>query len=121
MDEKIKKDGEEKNEVDAVNIKDYYQDKEIFRFFNNLIDINIKKVISILNNYIECGDWKSSIILIDKVLQNSIFKYANEKYKTKFIDILIKKLLPNIFIYLDSEVDEIFEFLYYILKYVNNY
>ena len=38
---------------------------------------------------------------------HNIFKYAKEEYKKDLLDILIKKLLPNIFIYLQSDVEEI--------------
>ena len=121
MDEKMKKETQENLENDAVNIKDYYKEKEISEFFYNLININIKRVISDLNKYIECGDWKSCILLTNKLLLNKIFKYANEKYKTEFLDILIKKLLPNIVIYLETDVDDILELIFYTIKYVKNY
>ena len=112
---------EEKIEKNIVEIKDYFKEKEISNFFNNLISLNIKRIISDLNNYIESGDWKSCLILIRKLLYVRIFKYANEEYKKIFLDILIKKLLPNMYIYLQEDIEIIFELIYYTLKYVNNY
>ena len=112
---------EEKIEKDIVEIKDYFKEKEISNFFNNLISLNIKRIISDLYNYIESGDWKSCLILIRKLLYVRIFKYANEEYKKIFLDILIKKLLPNMYIYLQEDIEIIFELIYYTLKYVNNY
>ena len=121
MDEKMKVETEEKIENDAVDIKDYYKEKEISGFFNNLININLKKILSILNNYIDCGDWKSCVLLTNKILLHRIFKYANEEYKTKFLDVLIKQLLPNLYLYLETEVENILELIYYTIKYVKNY
>ena len=117
----MKVETEEKIENDAVDIKDYYKEKEISEFFNNLININLKKILSILNNYIDCGDWKSCVLLTNKILLHRIFKYANEEYKTKFLDVLIKQLLPNLYLYLETEVENILELIYYTIKYVKNY
>ena len=61
------------------------------------------------------------MLLINKLNYHRIFKYANDEYKKQFLDILIKKLLPNIYIYLESDVDEILEIIYYTIKYVKNY
>ena len=36
---------EEKIEKDIVEIKDYFKEKEISNFFNNLISLNIKRII----------------------------------------------------------------------------
>ena len=83
MDEKMKVETEEKIENDAVDIKDYYKEKEISEFFNNLININLKKILSILNNYIDCGDWKSCVLLTN----NKIFRCINKTIITKFISL----------------------------------
>ena len=121
MDDKGERNNEEEIENIADNLKDYYKNKEIFKFIKYIISINIKKILSDLNNYIESGDWKSCMLLINKLNYHRIFKYANEEYKKQFLDILIKKLLPNIYIYLESDVDEILEIIYYTIKYVKNY
>ena len=113
--------GKNKDEKDFVSIKDYYKDKEISKFLNNIVDINIKKILSQLNNYIECGDWKSCMILNNKLIAFRIFKYASEEYKKQLLDILIKKMLPNFYLYLEADIDEIFELIYYTLKYITDY
>ena len=121
MDEKMIDKGKNKDEKDFVSIKDYYKDKEISKFLNNIVDINIKKILSQLNNYIECGDWKSCMILNNKLIAFRIFKYASEEYKKQLLDILIKKMLPNFYLYLEADIDEIFELIYYTLKYITDY
>lgn len=112
---------EENIEKDDINIIYFYQDKEISMFMNNIIKINIQRIFSDLNNLIDKGDWKRCILLINKLIIKDIYKYLNEDYKIKFLDILIKQLLPNIYLYLESNVNDIFEFIYKILKQVKNY
>ena len=121
MDETKKDKLKEKTEDLIVEIKDYYREKEIYNFMNAIIDVHIKKILLDLNNYIENGDWKNCILLINKLTIQKIFKYAKEEYKIKFLDILIKKLLPNIYIYLEYDLDGVFEIIYYTLKYITNY
>ena len=114
----------EKKEIernDSSGIKDFYKDKDIPKFLNYILNINIQRILSDLNNYIESGDWKNCVILIEKLVCHNIFKYAKEEYKKDLLDILIKKLLPNIFIYLQSDVEEILELIYYTMKHITNY
>ena len=112
---------EENTENNDINIIYFYQDKEISMFMNNIIKINIQRIFSDLNNLIDKGDWKKCILLINKLIIKDIYKYLNEDYKIKFLDILIKQLLPNIYLYLESNVNDIFEFIYKILKQVKKY
>ena len=121
MDEKIIEENKQKEEKDSVCIKDFYKDKEISKFLNHILNINIQRILSDLNKYIECGDWKNCLILIDKIIEHKIFKYAKEEYKKNLLDIIIKKLLPNIYIYQQSDVEEIFELIYYNTKYLTDY
>ena len=90
----IKKD-EDKEENYSVCVNDFYKEKEIQKFLMHILNVNIKRIISDLNNYIECGDWKSCIILINKLVNFRIFRYANEEMKKNILDVVIKKLLPN--------------------------
>ena len=121
MDETNKNELKENINNIAVEIKDYYKEKEIHNFINGILNVYIKRILLDLNNYIENGDWKNCILLINKLVLHKMFKYANEEYKIKFLDILIKKLLHNIYIYLESDVDSVLEIIYYTLKYVTNY
>ena len=116
----IKKD-EDKEENYSVCVNDFYKEKEIQKFLMHILNVNIKRIISDLNNYIECGDWKSCIILINKLVNFRIFRYANEEMKKNILDVVIKKLLPNIYLYLPSDVEQIIELIYYTIKYVTNY
>ena len=118
MSEKLSND---KDENYSVCVNDFFKDKEIQKFIMHILDINIKRIISDLNNYIECGDWKNCIILVNKLVNFRIFRYANEELKKNILDIIIKKLLPNIYLYLPSDVEQIIELLYYTIKYVTNY
>ena len=121
MDETKKDKLKENTEDIVVEIKDYYREKEIYKFMKGIIDVHIKRILLDLNNYIENGDWKNSILLINKLTIHKIFKYATEEYKIKFLDILIKKLLHNIYIYSEDDLDGVFDIIYYTLKYVTNY
>ena len=118
MNEKIIDEKKEKEGNDSIYIQDFYKDKEISKFLKHLLNINIQRILSDLNKYIDCGDWKNCLILIDKIIEHKIFKYAKEDYKKDLLDILIKKLLPNIYIYQQSDVEEIFELIYYNMKYL---
>ena len=121
MNEKIIDEKKEKEGNDSIYIQDFYKDKEISKFLKHLLNINIQRILSDLNKYIDCGDWKNCLILIDKIIEHKIFKYAKEDYKKDLLDILIKKLLPNIYIYQQSDVEEIFELIYYNMKYLTDY
>ena len=121
MDETKKDKLKENTEDIVVEIKDYYREKEIYNFMKGIIDVHIKRILLDLNNYIENGDWKNCILLINKLTIHKIFKYATEEYKIKFLDILIKKLLHNIYIYSEDDLDGVFDIIYYTLKYVTNY
>ena len=112
---------QEVEESKRTDIKDFYKDKEISMFLYHIIDINIQRILSDLNHYIECGDWKSCKILTNKLLTQKIFKYTKVENKKKLLDILIQKLLPNIYIYLESDVDEILELIYCNLRHLENY
>ena len=51
----------------AVDIRDFYMDKEISNFMKDFINVNLKKFLLDLNNYAECADWKNCVILIEKL------------------------------------------------------
>ena len=106
----------------AVDIRDFYMDKEISNFMKDFINVNLKKFLLDLNNYAECGDWKNCTLLIEKLnILKFILKHANEEYKIKLADIIIQKLLPNIYLYLQFSINDLIEILYYTLKYITNY
>ena len=108
-------------EYDEKDLSNYYQDKEIAKFLSTIYTNNLKRILKELNNYIEGGDWKNCMIFINKIGLHKVFKRAPYELKKEFLDLIINKLLPNIYIYLESEVDELLELLYTTLKYMANY
>ena len=108
-------------EYDEKDLSNYYQDKEIAKFLSTIYTNNLKRILKELNNYIESGDWKNCMIFINKIGLHKVFKRAPYELKKEFLDLIINKLLPNIYIYLESEVDELLELLYTTLKYMANY
>ena len=90
---------EDKKENFIEDIGNIYAEQEISDFVKDFININLKRIISDLNNYIECGDWKRCSSIIEKLIVNRfIIKYANETYKIRLLDIIIQKLLFTIFL-----------------------
>ena len=113
---------EDKKENFIEDIGNIYAEQEISDFVKDFININLKRIISDLNNYIECGDWKRCSSIIEKLIVNRfIIKYTNETYKIRLLDIIIQKLLFNIYFYLERDLNDLFEVLFFILKYTKNY
>ena len=75
----------------------YFKDKEIGDFLNEFLDNQADKILKDLNEFYENGDLKRCNELIKKINDNRLFKIFSKDKKIKLLDIIIKKILPNLF------------------------
>ena len=102
---------EDEIDMNEVKITQYYKDKEIGIFFETIAYNKGNKIIEELNNYCEIGDWKNSIILMKKLIFHKIFRIFTKEKKIELLDIITKKLIPNIYFYSMQDINIIIEFL----------
>ena len=107
--EKIIK-NEKENDSDNLKNEDFYEDKKLGKFFELILDKNINKIIDELNHYYEVGDWKNCIIIIKKITMNSIFYSIKKEKKIELLDLIINKILYNIYFYSMQDINIIIEF-----------
>ena len=102
---------EEKDDITEKKITEYYKDKEIAQFFKTILDNKINRILEELNNYYELGDWRNCVIILKKITINKLFPLFIKEKKIKLLDIIINKLIPNIYFYSMSDIILIIEFL----------
>ena len=106
----------EENDEDILQIEDYYENKNLAKFFSLILEKNINKIIEELNHYYEIGDWKNCILLIKKMTINTILIAFNKEQKIKLLDLIVNKIIYNIYFYSMLDMNFIMEFLAYNVK-----
>ena len=90
--------------IEEVNHKDstykkysnYFKQKEIGNFIDSFLEQNVDKIIQDLNESYEKGDLKNCNEIIQKINDNRMFQIFSAEKKIILLDIVIKKLLPNL-------------------------
>ena len=96
---------ENNNNLDKISYNKYtryFQDKEIGTFLDEFLDKKADQILKDLNLFYENGDLKACNELIKKINENRLFKIFSKEKKIILLDIIIKKLLPNL---IDSPSD----------------
>ena len=95
----------------TLKIKEFYKDQEIAQFFESTILNKGKKIIEELNHYYENNDWRNCIIIIKKIILNKLFVHFNKQLKVELLDLITKKIIPNIYFYSMPDINIIMELL----------
>ena len=90
--------------IEEVNHKDstykkysnYFKQKEIGNYIDSFLEQNVDKIIQDLNESYEKGDLKNCNEIIQKINDNRMFQIFSTEKKIILLDIVIKKLLPNL-------------------------
>ena len=101
----------DKDDKTEKKMTEYYKDQKIAQFFKSILDNRINRILEELNNYYELGDWRNCIILLKKITLNKLFPLFKKEKKIELLDIIINKLVPNIYFYSMSDIILIVEFL----------
>ena len=98
------------NIKNKIELKEYYEDKEIGLFFQTNVENKIDKIIEDLNHYYDIGDWRKCTILIKKITLCGIFRAFKKEKKKELLDTITKNLISNIYFYAMPDINTIFEF-----------
>ena len=79
------------NIKNKIELKEYYEDKEIGLFFQTNVENKIDKIIGDLNHYYDIGDWRKCTILIKKITLCGIFRAFKKEKKKRIIRYNYKK------------------------------
>ena len=98
------------NGKNEIELKEYYEDKEMGLFFQSNVEKKINKIIEDLNHYYDIGDWRKCTILIKKIILSSIFRVFKKEKKIELLDTITKRLISYIYFYSMPDINTIFEF-----------
>ena len=74
----------------------YFKQKEIGTFIDSFLSQKTDKIIEDLNNSYENGDLKNCNEIIKKIDDNRLFKIFSSEKKIVLLDLITKKILPNL-------------------------
>ena len=85
------------NKADTFNkYTNYFKQKEIGTFLDSFLPKQADKIIEDLNNSYEKGDLRNCNEIIKKINENRLFKIFSSEKKIILLDLIIKKILPNL-------------------------
>ena len=74
----------------------YFEQKEIGSYLDSFLSQKCDKIIQDINESLENGDIKNCNEIIRKINEGRIFRIFSKEKKIIFLDIIIKKILPNL-------------------------
>ena len=93
MSEIISKNNNDNNYNKYTN---YFKQKEIGTFLDSFLSEQADKIFEDLNNSYEKGDLRNCNEIIKKLNENRLFKIFSSEKKIALLDLIIKKILPNL-------------------------
>ena len=85
-----------KKDTNYKKYSDYFKQKELGSFLDTFLSQQTDKILEDLNNSYERGDLKNCNEIIRKINDNRMFKIFSPEKKIILLDLIIKKLLPNL-------------------------
>ena len=74
----------------------YFKQKEIGTFIESFLSQQVNKILEDLNNSYENGDIRNCNEIIRKINENRLFKIFSPEKRIILLDLIIKKILPNL-------------------------